>query len=42
VQCQQPAGKDRKYGKALAGALRGMKGPICAGCQAENAEKVKP
>ena len=38
TQCQKPAGRDRKYGKALSGSLRGMKGWLCAACCGVNAK----
>ena len=35
VQCHTAAGKDRKYGKATTGPLRGMRGWLCLKCQAK-------
>ena len=37
IQCQQPCGQARKFGKAKAGNLRGLKGWVCAACQGVNA-----
>lgn len=33
VQCSKPADKNRKYGKATTGPLRGMRGWLCSRCQ---------
>ena len=37
VQCQGKAGQGKVHGKAKTGALRGMKGWLCARCVSANA-----